>query len=140
MTSSPEIRRKARARAIEFLFSLEFNQYSWRDALTMFWETFDAKPSVRDYCNDLVEGIITNRATLDETIDSHLSAWSPGRVGRIERAILRLAVFEMRFGDDVPRAVAINEAIELARRYGPDEAPGFVNALLDRIPPEALAS
>lgn len=140
MTVNRDTRRKARARAIEFLFSLEFTRYPWREALEQFWETFASKPAVRAYCDDLVEGVMLHREALDRSIDAHLSQWSPGRVGRIERAILRLALFEMMQGDDVPRAVAINEAVELAKRYGPDDAPGFVNALLDRIPPEALVS
>jgi len=74
-----------------------------------------------------------DRAALDADIDTAVHNWSPERVGRVERNILRIALYEMRHADDVPAAVAINEAIELAKMYGTDDAPRFVNGVLDRL-------
>ena len=129
----PRARRKARCRALELLFGLEFTRDEWRGALAAFWKTFETKESVREYTEILVEGVFDRREDLDEYIDAALKGWTPERVGRIERNVLRIAVFEMGFVDDVPPKVAINEAIELAKSYGTDESPGFVNAVLDRI-------
>ena len=126
-------RRKARCRALELLFGLEFTQDDWRGALAAFWKTFETKESVREYTEILVAGVVEHGEALDEDIDAALKGWTPERVGRIERNVLRIAVFEMGLVDDVPLKVAINEAIELAKGYGTDESPGFVNAVLDRI-------
>lgn len=133
MSESPQQRRKARRRALEFLFSIEFTQYEWEDALELFWETFETKPVVRAYAKKLIAGIIIRRTNLDEHIDGALTNWTPERVGKIERNILRVAVYEIAYTDDVPLKVAINEAIEVAKAYGSDESPGFVNAVLDKL-------
>ena len=101
--------------------------------MVAFWKTFETKESVRKYAEVLVAGVFDRREELDEYIDAALKGWTPERVGRIERNVLRIAVFEMVFVDDVPPKVAINEAIELEKSYGTDDSPGFVNAVLDRI-------
>lgn len=98
-----------------------------------FWQTFETRQSVRDYAEILVAGVLEHQSVLDEDIDASLKGWTPERVGRIERNVLRVAIFEMGSIDDVPPKVAINEAIELAKSYGSDESPGFVNAVLDRV-------
>lgn len=133
MSGSPQQRRKARRRALEFLFSIEFTQYDWEDALESFWETFDTKQVVREYAKVLIKGIVAHKEDIDTHIDSALTNWSPDRVGRIERNILRVAVYEIAYTDDVPQKVAMNEAIEIAKGYGTDESAGFVNAVLDKL-------
>jgi len=130
---SPQQRRKSRGRAVEFLFSLDFTQYDWKETLEEFWETFATKPGVRNYAEELIGGVQIRMAELDEHIDSALTSWAPDRVGRIERNILRIALFELLYRDDVPTPVAINEAIEVSKLYGSEETPGFVNAVLDRL-------
>lgn len=131
--SSPQQRRKSRRRALEFLFSIEFTAYDWEEALGPFWETFDTKPVVREYAQKLIKGVAFNREAMDEYIDGALTNWTPDRVGKVERNILRVAVYEIAYTDDVPMRVAINEAIEIAKAYGSDESAGFVNAVLDRL-------
>lgn len=131
--ASAQSRRKARSRALELLFSVEFTREDWRSALDAFWRTFESKESVREYAEILVEGAIDRQKELDEIIDAALTGWTPDRVGHIERNVLRIAVLEMGFVDETPPKVALNEAIELAKAYGSDESPGFVNAVLDRI-------
>ena len=131
--SSPQQRRKSRRRALEFLFSIEFNQYDWEEALEPFWETFDTKTVVREYALKLIKGIALSRDDIDKHIDGALTNWTPDRVGKIERNILRVAIYEIAYTDDVPVKVAINEAIEIAKAYGSDESAGFVNAVLDRL-------
>ena len=131
--SSPQQRRKSRRRALEFLFSIEFTKYEWEDALESFWDTFETKQVVREYAKKLIKGVIQYQDDLDAHINGALTNWSPDRVGKIERNILRVAVYEIAYTDDVPLKVALNEAIEIAKGYGTDESPGFINGVLDKL-------
>ena len=130
---SPKVRRSARERAMQFLFGLEFTAYNWEEAIEKFWETHPARGSVRQYADTLIHGVMTRREELDGILDGALDRWSPERVGRIERNILRVALFEMRYGDNVPAKVAINEALEVVKQYGADDSAAFINAVLDRV-------
>lgn len=132
-TFSPKIRRRARERALQFLFGLEFTKDEWNDALETFWKAFATKEAAREYTHVLVEGVHVHRAELDSAINSALRNWTPERVSRVERNVLRIALFEMTHCDDVPANVAINEAIEIGRTFGSEEAPGFINGVLDRL-------
>ena len=130
---NPRTRRRGRERAMQFLHGLEFTQAASHESMDAFWEAFPAKPGAREYAEFLIGGVRKHRQTLDEGIDSALRNWSPERVGRVERNILRVALYEMAYEGDVPNKVAINEAIEIAKVYGSDEAPRFINGILDRL-------
>ncbi len=130
---SPRVRRHARERAVQFLFGLEFTEYDWREAIEDFWKVNPARPGVKDYAEILIAGVVEHRAELDEIIAANLDKWSPDRVGYVERNVLRVALWEMQYRGDVPRTVAINEAVEVAKRFGADDAPRFVNGVLDRV-------
>ena len=129
----PLVRRRARERALQFLFGLEFTHYAWEDVIDNFWDTRPSRPTVKQYAIQLIRGVQENLPVLDEQIAAALQNWSADRVGRVERAILRIALYEMRHEPDVPVAVAINEAIELAKSFGTDDTPRFVNGVLDRL-------
>jgi len=129
----PLVRRRARERALQFLFGLEFTHYAWEDVIDNFWDTRPSRPTVKQYAIQLIRGVQENLPLLDEQIAAALQNWSADRVGRVERAILRIALYEMRHEPDVPVAVAINEAIELAKSFGTDDTPRFVNGVLDRL-------
>ena len=129
----PLVRRRARERALQFLFGLEFTRYPWDEAIDAFWDTRPSKPAVRQYAIQLIRGVQENLPALDEEIAAALQNWSADRVGRVEFAILRIALYEMRHEPDVPPAVAMNEAIELAKSFGADDTPRFVNGVLDRL-------
>lgn len=129
----PRMRHRARARALQFLFSLDFTGYDWEDALEPFWRMKPVRPSVERYADRLIKGVCREKDSLDAAITEALVNWSPDRVGRIEWNILRIALFEMRHREDVPPSVAINEAIEVAKTFGADDAPRFVNGVLDRL-------
>jgi len=129
----PHIRRRARERAMEFLFGLDFTAYAWDEVIGDFWAARPAKPGVQQYANRLIEGVCTRLPEIDAAIAGAVEYWTPGRVGRIERAIVRIALYEIRYVDDVPAKVAINEAIEVAKKYGFEEAPRFINGVLDRL-------
>jgi len=130
---SPRIRRRARERAVQFLFGLDFTRDDWGPALDRFWEGNPSRPGVKRYGTKLIQGVMGHIEALDDAIADAVSNWSPDRVGYVERNVLRVALYEMRFAADVPRNVAINEAIEIAKRYGGDDSPRFVNGVLDRL-------
>ena len=90
-------------------------------------------PEELDEVRARAQDVLARRDSLDEVISSAMEGWKLGRLGTAERNILRLAVYEILFDDQVPVRVAVNEAVELARKYGGDEAPGFVNGVLGRV-------
>ncbi|HOD49501.1 MAG TPA: transcription antitermination factor NusB [Candidatus Hydrogenedentes bacterium] len=133
MLFSPKARRTGRECAVQFLYGLDFTEYDWETAIDDFWATSPVRPAAKAYAERLVKGIMQHRDALDAAITGVLANWRPERVGRVEHNILRVALFELRYADDVPEKVAINEAIEIAKRFGNDEAPRFVNGVLDRL-------
>jgi len=133
MLFSPKARRTGRECAVQFLYGLDFTEYDWETAIDDFWATSPVRPTAKAYAERLVKGIMQHRDALDAAITGVLANWRPERVGRVEHNILRVALFELRYADDVPEKVAINEAIEIAKRFGNDEAPRFVNGVLDRL-------
>ncbi len=130
---NPRVRRGARERALQFLFGLEFTHCPWQEAIGEFWAAHPARPGVKQYARKLIQGVSENREELDAEIARVLEHWSLRRVGRVERNVLRIALFEIWHAEDVPRNVAINEAIEIAKRFGADDAPRFINGVLDRL-------
>jgi len=118
---------------LEYLFGLEATGYEWEDGLAIFWETFSTNEKARAYAELLIEGVYGQREALDARIDGALKGWSPSRVGRVERTILRIGLYEMTSLEDVPSKVAINEAIEVAKLYAMDGSPKFINGVLNRL-------
>lgn len=131
--SVANVRRRAREKALQFLFSLEFNRYAWTEAIDDFWTVHPSRDSVRKYAEILIRGVAERAAELDAEIAGALRQWSPDRIGPVERTALRIALFEMRYVPGVPPAVAINEAIEVVKAFGAEDAGKFVNAVLDRL-------
>ena len=129
----PRVGRRARERALQILFGLDFTRASWEEAVAGYWSAHPARASVKEYAESVVRGVCENIEELDRDINQVLQNWTPERVGRVERTVLRIALYEMRYVADVPVKVAINEAIEIAKRYGWDEAPRFINGVLDRL-------
>jgi len=132
-TISPRIRRQARERALQFLFGIEFTKYQWEPVIDAFWKTNPSRPGVKRYARWLIQGVMENLGALDADIERTVDNWSPERIGRVERNVLRIALYEMRHAADVPSSVAINEAIEIVKRFGADDAPRFINGVLDRL-------
>ena len=130
---SPRIRRQGRERAAQFLFGLEFTGYEWRDVIEAFWEESPSRPGVRQYAERLIHGVLEHREELDRDIAEAVKDWAPDRVGYVERNVLRIALYELRTFPDVPPKVAINEAIEVAKRFCADESARFINGVLDKL-------
>ena len=137
------MRRRAREIALQILYQEDVQPELAADvALTRFYASFsdDAAgrataiaPEVREHADRLVRGVAEHLVDVDATITNASRNWRIERMARVDRNLLRLAVYEMRFCDDVPDKVAINEAIEIAKRYGAQESPSFVNGILDRV-------
>jgi transcription antitermination protein NusB len=140
MSASPQARRIARERAAQYLFGLEFTGDPWEDGIESFFEGQPVRPTAREYAIELIQGVNEHVGQLDTEIDGALENWTPERVGRLERNILRVALFEIRHQADVPRAVAINEAIEVAKKFSDETAPRFINGVLDRLAPTNSAA
>ncbi len=127
------MRRRARERAVQFLFGLDFTQYDWQESLVGFWEANPVRPGVKSYAERLIRGVSEHREALDSAIAGAVAKWSPERMGRVERNVIRIALYEMKFEEDVPPNVAINEAIEVTKTYGGEDTAGFVNGVLERL-------
>jgi N utilization substance protein B len=135
-------RRRARECALQVLYSLDLNPgWSVDQALAGFWRDFDEEKGIDAqtvaFAEKLVRGAQDNLAELDKVIQAASKNWRLERMARVDRNILRLATYELRHEHDIPAKVVINEAIEVAKRFGTAESPAFVNGLLDRIAQEA---
>ena len=131
-------RTKARKRALDLLFEAEQRGLDPLDVLAI--RRGAADPPVVPYAVELVEGVQAHRGEIDALIEPTLSErWSLGRLPAVDRAVLRIAVYELRFRDDVPVAVAISEAVGLAGDLSTDESPAYVNGVLAAIAAAAPA-
>jgi len=127
-------RSRSREAALKVLYQLEHFPGSVDEALEVFKENFGVTPQVMDYAEQLVRGVEANRSRIDAMISLASRSWRPQRMSQVDRNILRLACYEMLLSPEpVPHKVAINEAVELAKRYSGPDAPGFVNAVLDTL-------
>lgn len=126
-------RRSGREAALQMLFQLEASSVTADQAVELFWRTFESDPEGRSYADALLRGVSENLPALDERITSASKNWRLERMSRVDRNLLRLGTYELIFRADVPRAVILDEAVELAKSFGTDESPSFVNGVLDRI-------
>lgn len=140
MNKKPGSRREGRTLAIQLLFMLDHNSTPFEEALPHFmaFERDDDKPLApeeksRVFCEGLVRGVVEHWDEIDGRIKEATANFSLHRIGGVERAILRLAIHEMLHCMETPPVVAINEGVELAKRFSGDEAGRFVNGVLDRI-------
>ena len=127
------MRRKAREYAVQILYSLDLNPVPPKEALRLFWEQNPAKPETVAYATRLVEGTLENKKRIDALLSKHSSHWKVDRMPVTDRNILRLGTFELITEDGVPPRVALNEAIELAKKFGTTDSSTFVNGVLDGI-------
>src|SRR4051794_5862930 len=124
-------RSGARKRGVDVLYAAELRGRSRPDQLGD--EVAAGNPPVPEHTVRLVEGVTEHSRRIDELIDRHASGWSLERLPDVDRAILRMAVFELLWVDDVPDAVVIDEAVELAKALSTDDSPSFVNGLRGAI-------
>jgi N utilization substance protein B len=156
-------RREARERAVQFLFQHDLNPSDQLDeALDHFWDSqrapaiaeekaaatwgqkSDLPPATteelatRQFADRLIRGVVERRAELDQHITQHAQNWDLKRMAVVDRNILRLAIFEMLFRDDIPPVVSINEAVDIAKKFSTGDSGKFVNGILDKIKGELM--
>jgi len=129
-------RRKARAYALQVMYARDVEGNTDVDAALAGWgDSFelDIDEPAQTFASELVTCAVTHLAEVDEIITSASKNWRLDRMSRVDRNILRLAACELKYFEQTPVKVAINEAVELAKRFGAAESPAFVNGILDRI-------
>ena len=137
-------RRLARESAIQFLYSTDFNKNENLEEMLMeFFEinedNNEDKPQDSLNTNDIrfsqeiIRGTLDKLEYIDQLLQSNITGWTKERIAKVDLAILRLALYEIFFRDDIPDSVSINEALELAKKYSTDESSGFINGVLGKI-------
>jgi N utilization substance protein B len=144
VSALPAKRTKARERALQALYQIDVAAEGIDEALARFWKSFEpVEREVMALAESLVRGVAEHRRAIDEEIERVSSNWRLDRMAKVDRNVLRLATYEL-LRTDVPVKVAINEAIELGKKYGSESTGAFVNGVLDRIasglPPERRRS
>ena len=126
-------RRDAREWAVQLLFQLDFNPGDVDVAFNAFWAEREAKPKARAFVEELVRGVVAQRAEIDGVIQKTAENWHLSRMAGVDRNIIRLAIYEMLYLKEIPPAVSINEAVEIAKTMGDVGSSRFVNGILDKV-------
>ena len=126
-------RRRAREAAVQILYEMDLSGMEVERAIALFWSNLGASDGENEFGNQLVRGCASRQSSIDEAIRAVSEHWRLERMACVDRNIIRLAVFELMTLPDVPRKVTLNEAVELAKRFGDESSPAFVNGVLDRI-------
>jgi N utilization substance protein B len=127
-------RRKAREYALQILFQLDIRKEKPSAAiLKRFWAEYRPDDEVKAFAEELIKGTYKQRLGIDKLIRECAKNWSLDRMAVVDRNVLRMAVYEILYRMDIPTSVTINEAIEIAKKYGTDESGAFVNGILDSV-------
>ena len=129
-------RHEQREQVFMLLFQVEFHEpESMPRQMRLFLENNEAISAQKDfdYIEARCQAVREKMPEIDKLLDDNTEGWDTRRMGKVELSVLRLAVYEMRYDDDIPAGVAIDEAVEIAKKYGQDNSGGFVNAVLAKI-------
>jgi len=129
---APVSRSRCREWALQILYQAEYRGHREGEA-ARFWRHFEGGDKVPAYLVKLVEGVAAHQEELDALIRQYSEHWRLERMAAVDRNVLRLALFELKYQPTIPAKVVINEAVELAKRYGSEESGAFVNGILDRV-------
>lgn len=131
-------RRELREHVFQLLFRVEFNSSEEMDEqVSMYFDGVREEETLAEkdetYITEKYKKIVEKIPEIDEMLNASAKGWKTARMGRVDLTILRLAVYEMKFDEDIPEKVAINEAVELSKKFGGDESPAFINGVLAKI-------
>jgi N utilization substance protein B len=127
-------RRKAREDALQILYQLDLNHgLSAQHGLVRFESHFSKAGITDEFTQRLINGVSLNVLAIDSKIETVSENWKTTRMAAVDRNILRLGVYELEYCDDIPATVSINEMIEVAKHFGSENSPAFINGILDKI-------
>jgi N utilization substance protein B len=126
-------RRRSRELAMQALFQIEMNQDHSREALELFCKHFGVTKNVKPFFLRLVEGVKEFQHEIDPLVERFSKNWKIGRMSRADLNIMRVAVYELLYCDDIPSKVSINEAIDIGKKFGTEDSGAFINGILDSI-------
>lgn len=127
------VRRRSRESALKMLYACELSKQPVEDVIILFWQQFEAADDSREFADRLVRGTVGNLEALDRSIGEVSIHWKISRMACVDRNILRMAAYELFHVDEVPKRVTLNEAIEIAKRYGAEDSWAFINGILDKL-------
>lgn len=127
-------RTKAREYALQILYAIDITKNDPVECVERFWESGDETSNeVKQFARDLVLGVVEKRGDIDKMITKYATNWELDRMAVIDRNVLRFATYELLFAKDIPPKVSINEAIDIAKKFGGSDSGKFVNGVLDKI-------
>lgn len=126
-------RRESRELALQILYAKDAGRQGLRDTLRGFREGVETDQRTREFAEALALGVEEHLETIDAAIKARSKNWSLSRMPKVDLNVMRLAAFELFYRPDIPKKVSINEAIEIAKKYGDKESPSFVNGILDEL-------
>lgn len=126
-------RKEAREYAFLYIYQYEFVDENSIDNIGYFLEEYNVEDNQLEYFNSVIKLVNNNIKDIDDKILENLKGWSISRINKIDLAILRLAIAEILYMEDIPYKVSINEAVEISKKYGDDNSPNFINGLLAKI-------
>jgi len=129
------IRKRTQARVLSFqyLYMIDVRGPDSEEELNAFLAEYSNDPDVTEFAKQLIRGVVEHQADIDATIEKSAQNWELGRIATVDRNIMRQAIFELLFREDIPPKVSINEAIELGKKFSTANSGGFINGILDRI-------
>ncbi|WP_071027723.1 transcription antitermination factor NusB [Peptoniphilus raoultii] len=126
-------RKKARIGAMQLLYSMEINKEFDAKNIHEFLESYDFLEDEKSYIKDLTEDLLSKLGDIDKILSENLEGWTLERLAKVDREILRIAVYEFLYRDDIPNEVSINEAVAIAKKFSTNDSPKFVNGILASI-------
>ncbi len=127
------VRREGRELALQLLYALEMNPVESGEVMALSRDSSRSAEVVRLFAEELVAGVMANRDEIDRQIGEKSKNWAISRMAKVDLNILRMAFLELIFRSDIPKKVTINEAIEVAKKYGTEDSPAFINGMLDEM-------
>jgi N utilization substance protein B len=126
-------RRKGRELALQALYQIEITGDASAAAVDLFLNHFEGNPKAKAFARRLVSGAVSQRAEIDRLVDRATENWQLSRLAKVDLVIMRMATYELVFCSDIPLSVSLDEAIEVAKRFGSEDSATFINGVLDQI-------
>jgi len=131
--SARSIRRKGRELALQALYQIEITGDTSVSAVDLFLSHFEGNPAAKEFARRLVSGVVSQRVEIDRRIAQSTENWKLGRLAKVDLVLLRMGTYELIFCPDIPVSVSLDEAIEIAKRFGTGDSPAFINGVLDQV-------